>query len=66
MNLATDVQISHHSDYDEKSPAMQLLVQYMTVLTITALNTVLPAIFKVVVRWEDYTYAVEVNWTLGR
>lgn len=59
-------QISQQSDYATMAPITQLFVQYMTSLTITALNSALPTVFKKLVTWEGFAYAQEVNYTLAR
>jgi len=59
-------QITNQKDYQTMSPITQLLVQYMTSVTITALNSAIPTVFKKLVTWEGYSFAQEVNWTLAR
>ncbi|KAI0218466.1 Transmembrane channel-like protein 7 [Lamellibrachia satsuma] len=66
LNDAADFQITHRSDYTTMEPFMQLLVQYMSVLTIMALNSVLPTVFAKLTTWEGFSYALEVNATLAR
>lgn len=45
---------------------VQLLVEYMTSLTITMLNAILPLLFKKLAAFEGYSPAFEVNLTLLR
>ncbi|KAI0241785.1 Transmembrane channel-like protein 7 [Lamellibrachia satsuma] len=66
LSTVKSIEISQKSDYATMAPFTQLLVQYMTSLTITALNSALPAVFAKVVTWEDFSYAQEVNLTLAR
>ncbi|KAK2185332.1 hypothetical protein NP493_240g06006 [Ridgeia piscesae] len=53
-------------DFEEKTPVTQLAFSFMTSLTITALNSIVPIIFKKIVKLEGYSFAVEVNVTLIR
>lgn len=60
------IQVKKGFDYKNKSPFEQLALSFMTSLTITGLNSIVPIIFKKMVTYENYSFAVEVNFTLGR
>jgi len=49
-----------------KTPFQQLWLSYMTPLTIMALNQLIPRVFKQMVLLEEYSFAIEVNFTLAR
>ena len=59
-------QIKREVDFENKTPMEQLFISFMTSLTITALNSIVPIVFKKLVTWEGYSFAIEVNFTLGR
>ena len=60
------LQLTKGADFQTYHKLIQLLIEYMTSLTITALNAIIPIIFKKVVQWEDFTPAFQVNYTLFR
>ena len=53
-------------NYKDKSPFEQLALSFMVSLTITALNIIVPFAFMKMVPYEKYSFANEVNFTLGR
>ncbi|ELU16986.1 hypothetical protein CAPTEDRAFT_22791, partial [Capitella teleta] len=54
------------SDFSTYSFFLQLLIGYAVSLTITVLNSTLPALFKFLVKFEDYSAAWMLNMTLIR
>jgi len=60
------IQVKKRPDFEERTPVTQLAFSFMTSLTITALNSIVPIIFKKIVKLEGYSFAVEVNVTLIR
>ena len=60
------IQVKKRPDFEDKTPVTQLAFSFMTSLTITALNSIVPIIFKKIVKLESYSFAVEVNVTLVR
>ena len=60
------LQISSSADYANQHVIIKFLTQYMTSLTITGLNGILPTLFKKIVKFEDYSTGFEVSMTLFR
>nr|UYL70871.1 Tmc487a [Platynereis dumerilii] len=50
----------------DKSKARRLLIQYLPSITITALNIIVPQLFRIIVSLEDYTFENEVKITIAR
>ena len=60
------MQLINKNKYDKYHVIVQFAIQYMTTVTIAVLNALLPILFKVIVKVEDYSPALEVNITLAR
>ena len=43
-----------------------MMLSYISPITITAVNTILPTVFYKLSEFEDYNPRVKVNWDLGR
>ena len=59
-------QLVTSADFQNYHVLVQLMIEYMTSVTITLLNAILPFIFKLVVELEDYPGGLKVNITLAR
>ncbi|KAI0241788.1 Transmembrane channel-like protein 7 [Lamellibrachia satsuma] len=64
--ITKSIKIKREVDFENKTPMEQLFISFMTSFTITALNSIVPIVFKKLVTWEGYSFAIEVNFTLGR
>lgn len=60
------LQLISKDKYEKYHLIVQFMIQYMTTVTIALLNAMLPVLFKIVVKAEDYSPALEVNITLAR
>ncbi|XP_064645080.1 transmembrane channel-like protein 7 [Lineus longissimus] len=60
------LQLTQEVNYKTWHKMLQLLIEYLVSLTITALNAVLPPVFTKVVKWEDYTPDFAIKLTLIR
>ena len=64
--LLCSLQLINKDKYEKYHLIVQFAIQYMTTVTIALLNALLPIMFKIVVKVEDYSPALEVNVTLAR
>lgn len=53
-------------DVNNVSFQANLLVQYLPSIVITAVNLIIPQIFSILIRFEDYSPAFEIRLTLLR
>ncbi len=66
QNLLTYLQFRESHDFANANSFVQLLVEFVPSLTITGLYMLLPPIFKLVVRGEDYVPETQMRVTLWR
>ena len=59
-------QLMRDADYVTRSAFEQFAIAYMTSVTMTVLNAILPTFFKKIVKFEDYAPGFENNMTLFR
>ena len=50
----------------EKQNFRTMIMNYISPITITAVNTILPTVFYKLSEFEDLNPRVKVNWDLGR
>ncbi|XP_033630568.1 transmembrane channel-like protein 7 [Asterias rubens] len=62
----TDLSVQHSNEPITGNAFASLLIGYLPSITITILNGVVPLIFNVVVRFEDYSPQFEISITLVR
>ena len=60
------LQLTERADFHSMDKFVQLLIEYVPSLTISFLNFLVPFIFAKVVKGEDYSPELEIQWTLGR
>ena len=60
------LQITNSSGWTSYHLVVQFMVEYMTSVTITVLNSLVPIVFKKLITYEDYPTAFSVNFTLAR
>ncbi|XP_052535936.1 transmembrane channel-like protein 7 [Tympanuchus pallidicinctus] len=63
---ATVFSQENSSDVNNVSFQANLLVQYLPSIVITAVNLIIPQIFSILIRFEDYSPAFEIRLTLLR
>jgi len=66
VHVFVTFQLKKETKLMTKTPFQQLWLSYMTPLTIMALNQLIPRVFKQMVLLEEYSFAIEVNFTLAR
>ena len=59
-------QLTEQDNFTTFNRFVQLLIEFIPSLTISALNFIVPFIFEKIVKGEDYKPDVEIKWTLGR
>nr|DBA20305.1 TPA: hypothetical protein GDO54_016012 [Pyxicephalus adspersus] len=64
--LATSYSQEHTSPITQKTDRLSLLIEYLPSIVITIANFITPIIFETIVRYEDYTPAFEIRFTLIR